>query len=98
MGDLPRRLRIQDPGAIDQAMARGNGRQDLVRDDDDRGRLQSELGQAAVRGAWRIYAFVILSNPMHLVLKMPQPNRAGGLQGFLSTPACPCRFGQDLAF
>ena len=68
-------------------MARGNGRQDMVRDDDDRGRLQRELGRDAVRGAWRIYAFVILSNPIHLVLKTPQPNRARGMQVFLSTSA-----------
>ena len=81
---MARRLRIPYPGAIYQAMARGNGRQDMVRDDDDRGRLQRELGCDAVRGAWRIYAFVILSNPIHLVLKTLQPNRA--------MAACRCSF------
>jgi hypothetical protein len=42
-------------------MARGNGRQDIVRDDADRDRLQQELGRAAVRCGWKVYAFVILS-------------------------------------
>ena len=64
-------------------MARGNGRQDIVRDDPDRDRLQQELARAAVRGAWRVYAFVILSNHLHLVLKTPQPNLARGMQVFL---------------
>jgi len=40
---MPRRLRIQYPGAIYHLMARGNGRQDIVRDDADRDRLQQEL-------------------------------------------------------
>ena len=68
-------------------MARGNGRQDIVRDDDDRDRLQQELGRAAVRCGWRVYAFVILSNHLHVVLKTPQPNLARGMQTFLSVYA-----------
>ena len=55
---MPRRLRIQYPGAIYHLMARGNGRQDIVRDDADRDRLQQELGRAAVRCGWKVYAFV----------------------------------------
>jgi hypothetical protein len=35
---MPRRLRIQYEGAIDHVMARGNARQDIVHDDDDRRR------------------------------------------------------------
>ena len=68
-------------------MARGNGRQDIVRDDADRDRLQQELGRAAVRCGWKVYAFVILSNHLHVVLKTPQPNLARGMQGFLSAYA-----------
>jgi REP element-mobilizing transposase RayT len=68
-------------------MARGNGRQDIVRDDDDRDRLQQELGRAAVRCGWEVYAFVILSNHLHVVLKTPQPNLARGMQTFLSSYA-----------
>jgi hypothetical protein len=45
---MPRRLRIQYPGTIYHVMARGNGRQDIVRDDQDRERLQDELARATV--------------------------------------------------
>ena len=84
---MPRRLRIQYPGAIYHVMARGNGRQDIVRDDADRDRLQQELGRSGGRCGWRVYAFVILSNHFHVVLKTPQPNLARGMQTFLSTYA-----------
>ncbi len=68
-------------------MARGNGRQDIVRDDDDRRRLQDALGRAALRGSWRVYAFALLTNHLHVVLKTPEPNLARGMQTFLSSYA-----------
>jgi putative transposase len=84
---MPRRLRLQYPDAIYHLMARGNGRQNIVRDDLDRDRLQAHLGRAAVRCSWRVYAFAILSNHLHVVLKTPQPNLSGGMQSFLSAYA-----------
>ena len=32
----------------------------------------------------KVYAFVLLSNHLHLVLKTLEPNLARGMQGFLS--------------
>src|SRR5208337_1817361 len=84
MEGVPRRLRLQYPDAIYHLMARGNGRQDIVCDDLDRDRLQEHLGRAAIRCSWRVYAFAIMSNHLHVVLKTPQPNLAGGMQAFLS--------------
>jgi REP element-mobilizing transposase RayT len=84
---MPRRLRIQYPGAIYHLMARGNGRQDIVCDDDDRRRLQDALGRAAIRCSWRVYAFVLMSNHLHVVLKTPEPNLARGMQVVLSSYA-----------
>jgi REP element-mobilizing transposase RayT len=68
-------------------MARGNGRQDIVRDDEDRRRLIDALERAALRCSWRVYAFVIMSNHLHVVLKTPLPNLAKGMQRFLSAYA-----------
>jgi REP element-mobilizing transposase RayT len=84
---MPRRLRLQYPGAIYHLMARGNGRQDIVRDDDDRRRLLESLARAVARCSWTISAFVVLSNHFHLVLKTPRPNLARGMQAFLSAYA-----------
>ena len=87
MGGMARRLRVQYPDAIYHVMARGNGRQDIVRDDADRERLVEGLRQPVVRCSWRVYAFVIMSNHFHLVLKTPTPNPSRGMQGFLSAYA-----------
>lgn len=84
---MPRHLRLQYHGAIYHLMARGNGRQDIVRDDDDRRRLQDLIARAVGRCSWRVYAFVLMSNHLHLVLKTPEPNLARGMQALLSSYA-----------
>src|SRR5208337_4784780 len=66
---MARRLRIQYSDAIYHVMARGNGRQDIVQDDADRGRLVACLERAVRRSGWSLYAFVFLTNHLHLVLK-----------------------------
>jgi putative transposase len=50
---LARRLRLQYAGAIYHLLARGNGRQEIVREDLDRGRFQEDLGKAAIRRSSR---------------------------------------------
>jgi putative transposase len=87
MAGMPRHLRLQYHDAIYHVMARGNGRQDIVRDDDDRRRLQDFLGRAVLRCSWRIYGFVLMSNHLHIVLKTPEPNLASGMQVLLSSYA-----------
>ena len=77
---MARRLRIQYSDAIYHVMARGNGRQDIVQDDADRGRLVACLERAVRRSGWSLYAFVFLTNHLHLVVKTPRPNLAKGMQ------------------
>jgi putative transposase len=84
---MARRLRLQYADAIYHLMARGNGRQNIVCDDVDRDRLLEHLGRAAIRCSWRVYAFAIMSNHLHVVLKTPQPNLSRGMQSFLSAYA-----------
>ena len=81
---MPRRLRLEFEGAIYHVMTRGNARQDIVQDDDDRKRLLTDLERSILRYDWELLAFVILSNHLHLLLKTPQPNLAKGMQAFLS--------------
>ena len=42
------------------------------------------LGRTATRCGWRVYAFVIMPNHLHAVLKTPEPNLSRGMQHFLS--------------
>ncbi len=84
---MARRLRIQYPNAIYHVMARGSGKQNIVADDEDRGRLLVCLERAVERSGWVLYGFVVLTNHLHLVLKTPRPNLARGMQHFLSSYA-----------
>ena len=68
---MPRRLRIEFDGAIYHVMTRGNARQNIVHDDDDRRRLLDDLERTVVRSGWELVCFVVLSNHLHLLLKTP---------------------------
>jgi len=81
---MPRRLRIEYEGAIYHVMARGNGRQKIVRDDVDRRRLLAGLEHTVTRCGWELLCFVIMDNHLHLLLKTPRPNLSAGMQVFLS--------------
>jgi REP element-mobilizing transposase RayT len=84
---MPRRLRIEFEGAIYHVMTRGNARQDIVHDDDDRVRLMADLERTVHRFEWDVLALAILSNHLHLLLRTPKPNLAKGMQAFLSAYA-----------
>jgi hypothetical protein len=49
LSSMPRRLRIEFEEAIDHVMARRHVRQRIIRDETDRRRLITRLGQALVR-------------------------------------------------
>jgi hypothetical protein len=51
---MPRRLRLQYPAAIYPVMARGNGRQTIVRDEADRDRLLEHLGRKSISDSHRL--------------------------------------------
>jgi putative transposase len=81
---MPRRLRIEFEGAIYHVMARGNGRQKIVRDDADRSRLLYGLEQTVVRHGWEMLCYVVMDNHLHLMVRTPRPNLGAGMQSFLS--------------
>ena len=84
---MPRRLRIQFPGAIDHVMSRGNVRQDIVDDDHDRQQFLERLAAQAVRSRWEVISFVLMTNHFHLLVRTPIANLAAGMQRFLSAHA-----------
>lgn len=84
---MPRRLRIEFEGAIYHVMARGNARQVIVRDDEDRQRLLTDLERVVTRSGWELLAFVVMNNHFHLLLRTPRPNLGKGMQAFLSSYA-----------
>ena len=82
---MPRQVRIEYPDAIYHVMARGNRRERIVIDDEDRRRFESALEEVVEKMGWTLYAWVLMGNHYHLVFKTPEPNLVKGMTWFQST-------------
>jgi REP element-mobilizing transposase RayT len=81
---MGRPLRIQFPGAIYHAVARGNRRQKIFRDERDYGRLLEGLETTVDKFGFEIFSFVCMPNHVHLFFRTPRPNLSKGMQYLLS--------------
>lgn len=81
---MARPLRIEYAGAVYHVTARGNARQEIVRQDADRQRLRDGLARTVIRYGWELMAYVLMSNHLHLFMRTPQPNLSAGMQYLLS--------------
>ena len=82
---MARRLRVEFPGAIYHVMNRGDRREDIFHDDQDRHRFLETLGEACAKTNWLAHAFCLMRNHFHLVVETPQPNLVAGMKWFLGT-------------
>jgi REP element-mobilizing transposase RayT len=82
---MPRKLRVEFPGALYHVMNRGDRREDIFRDDQDRARFLETLAEACTKTGWQVHAFCLMPNHFHLVVETPQPNLVAGMKWFLGT-------------
>jgi len=82
---MPRQVRIQFPGAFYHVMCRGDRREPIFEDDDDRHTFLKTLGEAAGRTGWRVHAYVLMGNHYHLLLETPEANLVAGMTWFQTT-------------
>jgi REP element-mobilizing transposase RayT len=82
---MARKVRIQYPGAIYHVMNRGDRREAIFEDDEDRERLLQTLTQACAKTGWQVHAYCLMRNHFHLVLETPQPNLVVGMKWLLGT-------------
>ena len=82
---MPRKLRVQYPGAIYHLMNRGDRRDKIFDDDQDRHRFLKTLAQACEKTGWQVHAYCLMSNHFHLVVETPQPNLVAGMKWLLGT-------------
>src|SRR5438552_19078513 len=82
---MARGIRIEYPGAFYHVMARGNRRERIFRDDDDRRFFCETLGEACERTGWRVHAWVLMNNHYHLLLETPEANLVAGMQWLQGT-------------
>jgi REP element-mobilizing transposase RayT len=82
---MARKLRVQYPGAIYHVMNRGDRREPIFRDDQDRRRFLETLGEACGKTGWQVHVYCLMPNHFHAVIETPQANLVAGMKWFLGT-------------
>ena len=82
---MARKLRVQYPGAIYHVMNRGDRREPVFKDDQDRWCFLETLGQACAKTDWQVHAYCLMPNHFHLVVETPNANLVAGMKWFLGT-------------
>ncbi|MDQ3949884.1 MAG: transposase [Gemmatimonadota bacterium] len=77
---MARPLRICFPGAVYHLMSRGNARESIYVDDDDRLRFLRTLAHVVARFGWLCHAYCVMDNHYHLVVETPRPNLSVGMR------------------
>ncbi len=77
---MARPLRIEFPGALYHLTARGNQREDIYLDDEDRELFLALLGAVCERFNWVGYAYCLMDNHYHLVMETPDGNLSRGMR------------------
>ena len=75
---MARSLRLEFAGALYHLTARGNARQPIFRDDEDRGNFLSVLGAVVARYRWLCHAYCLMGNHYHLMIETPEPSLSRG--------------------
>jgi len=82
---MPRKLRLQYPGAVYHVMSRGDQREDIFLDDVDRHDFIKTLAEACQKTDWQVHAFCLMRNHYHLVVETPNANLVAGMAWLQST-------------
>src|SRR5512145_3448235 len=79
---MVRPLRIEYPGAVYHVMTRGNNRQVIFHDDEDRTAYLEKLLRYCHEKGVHLLCYCLLSNHVHLLLETPQGNLSKMMQPF----------------
>ncbi len=82
---MARKLRVEYPGAIYHVMNRGDRREPIFKDNEDRRLFLSTLGEACEKAGWQVHAVCLMPNHFHLVLETPRGDLVAGMKWFLGT-------------
>jgi len=82
---MARSIRIEFPGAFYHVLARGNRRDAIFLDDEDRRYFLKVLSEACGKTGWRIHAWVLMNNHYHFLLETPEANLVEGMKWMQNT-------------
>ena len=77
---MARPLRIEYPGAVYHVTARGNARQPIFRDAQDRRLFLSTLDHVSARYGWLCHAYCLMTNHYHLLIETTRPTLSRGMR------------------
>ncbi|NLY01701.1 MAG: transposase [Rhodopirellula sp.] len=89
---MPRPPRIGFPDAVYHVNSRGNGRADIFHNDEDRQRFLAQLAHHLKKCAVVLYAYAIMANQLHVLVRTARANLSRFMQRFLSSYALYWRY------
>ena len=84
---MPRQARLDSPGTLHHVMIRGIERGDIVGGDRDREEFVSRMGDLADETRTKIYAWALMPNHAHILLKSGPKGLAGYMRRLLTSYA-----------
>jgi putative transposase len=84
---MPRQARLDSPGTLHHVMIRGIERGDIVSGEKDREEFVFRMGELAEESKTKIYAWAVLRNHAHILLRSGPKGLAGYMRRLLSSYA-----------
>jgi REP element-mobilizing transposase RayT len=79
-----RGARLDSPGTLHHVIIRGIEKREIVADDKDRGIFVSGMGSVALKTGTNIYAWALMTNHAHILLKSDHPRLSAFMRMFLA--------------
>jgi REP element-mobilizing transposase RayT len=77
---MARPLRLEFAGALYHLTSRGDHREDIYLDDQDRRTFLDLLGKEILQQRWLCYAYCLMDNHYHLLIETPEANLVRGMR------------------
>ena len=81
---MPRGARLDAPGTLHHVMIRGIEKGSIVKDDEDRAGFVSRLGTLSKKTGTTVYAWAVMSNHAHILLRSGNSGVAGFMRRLLT--------------
>lgn len=82
---MSRSPRIEYAGAVYHVMSRGDHRELIFQDNDDRKMFLETLGEVCERTGWKMHCYVLMPNHYHWLLETPRACLVDGMRWFQTT-------------
>ena len=77
---MARPLRLEFPHARYHVTSRGDRREDIFQNDNDRRAWLTVLAQVCKRFNWTVHAYCLMDNHYHLLVETPNANLSAGMR------------------